>query len=91
MRKVMLDKDYIINLKSNPYIIDYKYNRLEYSNEFKIYCLMSKLTNTKITAEDIFLRAGIDTSKLHPDLPRHRINDWMKIYKRFGLEYFINE
>lgn len=90
MRRILLDKEYILSLENNPYIIGYKFNRLEYTNEFKIYCIMSKLSNVNLTAENIFLRAGIDTSKLHPDLPRHRINDWMKLYKKFGLEYFIN-
>ena len=62
---------------------------IEYDVVFKLWCIMMRLEFPELTGKDIFLKAGFDVDMLHDNLPYRRIADWVKNYKRFGLNYFL--
>lgn len=62
---------------------------IEYDVVFKLWCIMMRLEFPELTGKDIFLKAGFDVDMLHDNLPYRRIADWVKNYKKFGLNYFL--
>lgn len=62
---------------------------IEYDVVFKLWCIMMRLEFPELTGKDIFLKAGFDVDMLHDNLPYRRIADWLKNYKKFGLNYFL--
>lgn len=92
MKRRIYTDDEIKILKSNIFIRDVKYKReIVYDPIFKLWSIFMRLERPDLTAKEIFERAGMNTSILHPDLPRRRINRWFFNYKKFGTEYFIPE
>ena len=88
-RRIYTDEEIKI-LKSNIFITDINYNReLVYDPIFKLWTIFMRLECPELTAKEIFERAGINTTILHPDLPRKRIKFWIYNYKKFGVKYFI--
>lgn len=82
----------ILKLKKNVFVIDVLRKReIKYSPVFKLWCIMMKLEFPELTCKDIFERGGFDTSFLHPDLPHRRIGFWLKCYKKFGKDYFLQD
>jgi len=65
--------------------------RIEYEPIFKLWTIYMKNKYPDLTAREIFEKAGINTSILHPTLPRRRIKTWNDIYKKFGKEYFLSQ
>ncbi len=82
----------IEKLNSNIFVkkIQYK-RRLEYDTLFKLWCIMMRYDHPELTAKQVFERAGFDTSILEDNLPYRRIGEWLKKYKRYGLNYFLPE
>ena len=62
---------------------------IEYDVVFKLWCIMMRLEFPELTGKDIFFKAGFDVEMLHDNLPYRRIADWVKNYKKFGLNYFL--
>lgn len=88
-RRIYTDEEIKI-LKSNVFITDINYKReLVYDPIFKLWTIFMRLECPELTAKEIFERAGINTTILHPDLPRKRIKFWIYNYKKFGVKYFI--
>ena len=88
-RRIYTDEEIKI-LKSNIFITDINYKReLVYDPIFKLWTIFMRLECPELTAKEIFERAGINTTILHPDLPRKRIKFWIYNYKKFGVKYFI--
>ncbi len=82
----------IKEIKSNMFVSDVLYKRrIEYDNIFKLWCVMMRLKFPELTGKQIFQRAGFDISILHDYLPYRRIGEWVKSYKKFGLNYFLPE
>ena len=72
-RRIYTDEEIKI-LKSNIFITDINYKReLVYDPIFKLWTIFMRLECPELTAKEIFERAGINTTILHPDLPRKRI------------------
>ena len=92
MKRRIYTDDEIKILKSNIFIQDINYKReLVYDPIFKLWTIFMRLECLELTAKEIFERAGINTTILHPDLPRKRIKFWIYNYKKFGVKYFIPE
>ena len=92
MKRRIYTDDEIKILKSNIFIQDINYKReLVYDPIYKLWTIFMRLECPELTAKDIFERAGINTTILHPDLPRKRIKFWIYNYKKFGVKYFIPE
>ena len=92
MKRRIYTDDEIKILKSNIFIQDINYKReLVYDPIFKLWTIFMRLECPELTAKEIFERAGINTTILHPDLPRKRIKFWIYNYKKFGVKYFIPE
>ena len=90
-RRIYTDEEIKI-LKSNIFITDINYKReLVYDPIFKLWTIFMRLECPELTAKEIFERAGINTTILHPDLPRKRIKFWIYNYKKFGVKCFIPE
>ncbi|MBO5184067.1 MAG: hypothetical protein J6B64_06740 [Bacilli bacterium] len=88
-RRIYTDEEIKV-LKSNIFITDINYKReLVYDPIFKLWTIFMRLECPELTAKEIFERAGINTTILHPDLPRKRIKFWIYNYKKFGVKYFI--
>jgi len=82
--------DEMYKLLSNPNVISIENNsRIVYSNEFKYYAVLQKITRPDKTARQIFEEAGFDMKILSPTTPQKRICYWMKQYERFGKDYFL--
>ena len=85
------DKE-INELQSNIFINEIKNKRtIQYNYVFKLWCVMMRLEMPYLTAKDIFKRGGFNISILHNDLPRKRINEWIRNYKKYGKDYFLPE
>ena len=92
MKRRIYTDDEIKILKSNIFIQDINYKReLVYDPIFKLWTIFMRLECPELTAKEIFERAGINTTILHPDLPRKRIKFWIYNYKKFGVKYYIPE
>ena len=79
-------------LESNIFIKEIHFKRrIEYDTLFKLWCIMMRIDCPELTGKQIFERAGFDTSFLHNNLPYRRIGEWLKQYKRFGINYFLPE
>lgn len=90
MKRRIYTKEEIDLLKSNIFIYDVKYKReLVYDPVFKLWTIFMRKACPELTAREIFERAGINTSILHPALPRRRINEWDYNYQKFGVDYFL--
>jgi len=77
-------------LLSNPNVISIDNNsRIVYSDEFKYYAVLQKITRPDKTARQIFEEAGFDMNILSHTTPQKRICYWMKQYERYGKEYFL--
>lgn len=82
----------IATLNSNMFVNSIKYKRtIEYDVVFKLWCIMMRLKFPELTGKQIFERAGFDTSIIHDNLPYRRIGEWLKNYRRFGINYFLPE
>lgn len=90
MNRVRVYSDLEIKkLLQNPNVVCIKYKKqIEYSNSFKLWAVMQKIENPDKTARQIFEEAGFDMSILSDEIPRRRILDWTKLYKKFGVDYF---
>lgn len=79
-------------LRSNIFVKDIYYKRrIEYDVVFKLWCIMMRLDMPELTGKDIFRRAGFNTDIFHDCLPYRRIGEWLKNYKKFGIDYFLPE
>lgn len=79
-------------LKSNIFVRSIKHKRqIEYDPIFKLWCVMMKLEMPELTGKEIFKRASFNTDILNDALPHKRIGEWLKNYKRFGINYFLPE
>lgn len=77
-------------LNKNMFVKEVHLKRtIEYDVVFKLWCIMMRLEFPELTGKDIFLKAGFDVDMLHNNLPYRRIADWVKNYKKFGLNYFL--
>ncbi|MDO5556930.1 MAG: hypothetical protein Q4G05_01615 [Clostridia bacterium] len=82
----------IAELKQNMFINKIHYKRvIEYDIVFKLWCIMMRLEFPELTGKDIFNRASINTNILHDNLPYRRIAEWLKNYRKFGINYFLPE
>ena len=92
MKQRYYTKEELDILNNNMFVKNVRYNRIiEYDPVFKLWCIMMRLDLPELTGKQIFERAGFDTSILHDNLPYRRIGEWLKSYKRFGIQYFIPE
>lgn len=90
MKQRYYTKEELDILNNNIFVKNVRYNRvIEYDHVFKLWCVMMRLDLPELTGKQIFERAGFDTSILHDYLPYRRIGEWLKNYKRFGINYFI--
>lgn len=79
-------------LESNIFVKEIQYKRkIEYDTLFKLWCIMMRFDCPELTAKQIFERAGFDCSILSDTLPYRRIGEWLKQYKRYGINYFLPE
>ena len=79
-------------LESNIFIKEIHFKRrIEYDTLFKLWCIMMRFDCPELTAKQIFERAGFDCSIFSDNLPYRRIGEWLKQYKRFGINYFLPE
>lgn len=79
-------------LKQNIFVNSVKYKReIEYNPIFKLWAIMMKYEFPELSAREIFARGGFDINMLHKKLPQRRIKDWMEIYQKFGIKYFLSE
>lgn len=77
-------------LNKNMFVKEVHLKRtIEYDVVFKLWCIMMRIEFPELTGKDIFLKAGFDVDMLHNNLPYRRIADWVKNYKKFGLNYFL--
>lgn len=80
----------LVSLKKNVFVKDVHLKRtIEYDVVFKLWCIMMRLEFPELTGKDIFIKAGFDVSILHDSLPQRRIGEWLKNYKKFGVNYFL--
>ena len=85
------DKE-IESLKSNMFVKNILHKRtIEYDVVFKLWCIMMRFKFPEFTGKEIFRRAGFNVDILNDNLPYRRIGEWVKNYKKFGLEYFLPE
>ena len=79
-------------LNSNMFVKSVHYKRtIEYDVVFKLWSIMMRLKFPELTGKQIFVRAGFDINMLHDNLPYRRIAEWLKNYRKFGLNYFLPE
>lgn len=89
--RVYNDKE-IEKLLSNPNIVGIKNkSQIVYSNEFKLWAVREKLSDTSKTARQIFVTGGFDMNILDDRTPQKRLCTWVKKYKKFGEDYFTNK
>ena len=78
-------------LLKNENVLGIRYEKeIIYSGEFKLWAVEEKLKYPEKTARQIFEEANFDMNKLDERTPQRRLNAWMKKYKKFGCEYFID-
>lgn len=77
-------------LKSNKYVLKVKYKReIEYDPLFKLWAIMMRLDCPELSAKEIFELGGFNTEILNSGLPQRRIRYWYLKYKKYGVNYFI--
>lgn len=92
MKRRIYSKEEIKLLELNPFVKQVKYCReIEYDNLFKLWVILQRIESPELTAKEIFEKAKFKTEILHSDLPRRRINSWIKCYQKFGIKYFLPE
>lgn len=92
MKRRIYTKEEIKLLELNPFIKSVKYYReLEYDPLFKLWVIVKRLEHPELTSKEIFELAKINTKILNHNLPRRRINEWLKNYNKFGIKYFLPE
>lgn len=78
-------------LLKNENILGIRYEKeIIYSGEFKLWAVEEKIKYPEKTARQIFEEANFDMNILDERTPQRRLNAWMKKYKKFGSEYFID-
>lgn len=78
-------------LKNNSNVISVKNkSQIQYSNNFKLWAIKEKLENPEKTARQIFESGGFDMNILDERTPQKRLCSWIKKYKMFGSDYFID-
>ena len=64
-------------------------SQIVYKKEFKLWAIYEKLSHPEKTARQIFESAGFDMKILDDRTPQKRLCSWVKKYKMYGDEYFI--
>ncbi len=64
-------------------------SQIVYKKEFKLWAIYEKLSHPEKTARQIFESAGFDMRILDDRTPQKRLCSWIKKYKMYGDEYFI--
>lgn len=78
-------------LLKNKNILGIRYEKeIIYSGNFKLWAVEEKLKYPFKSARQIFEEAGFNMNILDERTPQRRLNAWVKKYKRFGVEYFID-
>ena len=74
-------------LKKNKFVDDILYQReIKYSNVFKLWAVLQRITFPEKTARFIFEEAGFNTKLMNNKLPQSRIRSWFLIYEKYGNE-----
>lgn len=81
--KILLSNTNVERIKNKSQIV--------YKNEFKLWAVKEKLSNTEKTARQIFVAGGFDMNILDDRTPQKRLCSWVKKYKMFGEDYFTNK
>lgn len=81
--KILLDNSNVAGIKNKSQII--------YKNSFKLWATKEKLSDTSKTARQIFVAGGFDMNILDDRTPQKRLCSWVKKYKKFGEDYFIDK
>lgn len=97
MRVIIVNKiriyneDEIKQLLSNSNVDSIKNkSQIVYKNSFKLWAVKEKLSDTSKTARQIFENGGFDMNILDDRTPQKRLCSWVKKYKKFGKDYFID-
>lgn len=78
-------------LLSNPNVVRIRNkSQIVYKNEFKLFAVLEKLNHLEKTARQIFESAGFDMNILDDRTPQKRLCSWVKKYKMFGEDYFLD-
>lgn len=78
-------------LRKNPFVIDILYNRfISYDPVFKLWCVLQRKFNPYKTSRDLFKECGFPVSIMNPNLFRSRISDWIDLFNRYGVSYFLS-
>lgn len=64
-------------------------SQIVYKKEFKLWAIYEKISHPEKTARQIFESAGFDMNILDERTPQKRLCSWMKKYKMYGDEYFV--
>ena len=92
MRKRIFTKEQIYELEQNKFVKRILHRRtIDYKNIFKIYCILTRKYEPEKTCNEIFKEAGFNLDYFHPDYARRRIYDWLNLYDKFGINYFIGD
>ena len=81
--KSLFNSGNVANIKNKSQIV--------YKKEFKIWAIHEKLLHPEKTARQIFESAGFDMRILDDRTPQKRLGSWIKKYKIYGDEYFIEK
>ncbi len=80
--KILLSNPNVTNIKNKSQII--------YKSDFKLWAVLEKLNHSEKTARQIFESAGFDMNILDDRTPQKRLCSWVKKYKMFGKDYFLD-
>lgn len=80
--KILLSNPNITNIKNKSQIV--------YKNDFKLWAILEKLNHPEKTARQIFESAGFDMNILDDRTPQRRLCSWVKKYRIFGEDYFLD-
>lgn len=92
MKKIRVYNDEEIEkLIKNPNV-DRIVNKIQivYKNSFKLKAVKDKLIHKEKTARQIFVENGFDMNILDDRTPQKRLYSWVKKYKMFGEDYFVD-
>lgn len=64
-------------------------SQIVYKKEFKLWAIHEKLSHPEKTARQIFESAGFDMNILDERTPQKRLCSWIKKYRMYGDEYFV--
>ena len=81
--KILLGNSNVERIRNKCHIV--------YKNNFKLWAVKEKLSDTSKTARQIFVAGGFDMNILDDRTPQKRICSWVKKYKKFGEDYFTNK